>query len=94
MIANLLQTDINSITRTTNNMVDLSSNQTIGGIKTFTSSPQVPTLTQANNTTSVASTAYVDTGLATKQATLTYDTAPTSSSDKYTNMIRLQIQQI
>jgi hypothetical protein len=111
-IATLLQTDTNSITSITNNMVDLSSNQSVGGIKTFTSSPQVPTKSQGDNGVNCASTAYVDTGLATKlnvsnptitgtltsptivlngnnlqtslngkQATLTYDSAPTSSSN-------------
>ncbi len=44
---------------------------------TFTGVPAAPTASQANNSTQVATTAYVDTGLATKQATGNYVTALT-----------------
>lgn len=40
--------------------VTLSGNQTIAGVKTFTSSPIVPTPTAQDNSTKVATTAYVD----------------------------------
>jgi hypothetical protein len=39
------------------------SNETWAGIKTFSSSPIVPTVSQADNSTKVASTAYVDTAV-------------------------------
>jgi hypothetical protein len=56
-IANILQTDTNNITAITNNMVDISSNQTIIGTKTFSVSPIVPTQAQGKNSTNVATTA-------------------------------------
>lgn len=40
--------------------VDKSTNQTIAGIKTFSSSPVVPTASAGDNSTKAASTAYVD----------------------------------
>lgn len=40
--------------------VGLSGAQTIAGVKTFSDSPQVPTVTQGDNSTNAASTAYVD----------------------------------
>jgi hypothetical protein len=48
---------------TTQNFVDLTTNQTVAGIKNFTSSPLVPNPTTANQT---ASKVYVDTQVATK----------------------------
>jgi hypothetical protein len=68
-IATLLQTNENGITAITNSMVDISSNQTVIGTKTFSTSPVVPTQTQGENSTKVASTSYVDTGLALKAST-------------------------
>lgn len=44
---------------------------------TFTGIPAAPTASQANNSTQLATTAYVDTGLATKQASGNYITALT-----------------
>jgi hypothetical protein len=65
-IATVLQNNQNDVNSILSSMVTLSTNQTISGVKTFTSNPQVNTLTQGNNSNSVASTSYVDTGLATK----------------------------
>jgi hypothetical protein len=65
-ISTLLQTNDSSISTILSSMVTLSGSQTISGQKTFSTSPQVSTLPQGNNSTSVASTAYVDTGLALK----------------------------
>ncbi len=45
--------------------------QTFTGVQAFSSSPTMPTVSQADNSTKGATTAYVDAGLATKQATLT-----------------------
>lgn len=42
------------------NYVDLTTNQSVGGVKTFTSSPIVPTAASNDNSTKAASTAYVD----------------------------------
>lgn len=65
-LATQLQQDQNSISTILNSMVTMAGAQTITGAKTFQTSPSVPTLAQGNNSTSVASTAYVDTGLSTK----------------------------
>lgn len=43
----------------TTNMVKLSGNQTIAGTKTFSASPNVPTPATSDNSTKVATTAYV-----------------------------------
>jgi hypothetical protein len=45
-------------------VVKLSGNQTISNIKTFSSSPIVPTCTSGDNSTKVASTQYVDSSIA------------------------------
>jgi hypothetical protein len=68
-IANVLNANTNDISTIVSSMVTLGTSQTVSGAKTFSSSPQVPTLTQGNNSTSCASTAYVDAGLATKANT-------------------------
>jgi hypothetical protein len=47
-----------------NVVVKLSGNQTIAGIKTYSSSPIVPTCSANDNSTKVASTSYVDTMIA------------------------------
>lgn len=65
-IATVLQNNVNDIGTITSSMVNLSGNQTISGIKTFSSSPIVPTVSQGDNSTKTASTEYVDTGLSTK----------------------------
>lgn len=44
----------------TKNFVDLTSAQSIGGVKTFTSSPVVPTPSAEDNSTKVATTAFVE----------------------------------
>jgi hypothetical protein len=46
-----------------NAVVHLTGGESIGGQKTFSSSPIVPTVSQADNSTKVASTAYVDTAV-------------------------------
>jgi len=48
----------------------LTGNQTVGGIKTFTSSPIVPTPTAQDNSTKVATTAYVDGNIGVNTASL------------------------
>ena len=68
-IATVLQNNQNDVNSILSSMVTLSTNQSISGVKTFTSNPQVNTLTQGNNSNSVASTSYVDTGLSTKANT-------------------------
>lgn len=52
-------------------VVHLTGNENIAGIKTFLSSPIVPTASSGDNSTKAASTAYVDGGLSGKQATIT-----------------------
>ena len=47
---------------------------------TFTGTPSAPTAAAGTNTTQLATTAFVQTGLGGKQNTLTWDTAPTSGS--------------
>lgn len=62
---------------------DLASNQTVGGVKTFSSSPVVPTLTAGDNTTKVASTAFVTTavGASTTRVQNTVLSGPASGAD-------------
>ena len=57
------------------NAVALTSAQTVGGVKTFTSSPVVPTKTTGDSSTNAASTAFVQTEIA-NQA-VKYDSAQT-----------------
>ena len=47
---------------------------------TFTGTPKAPTASKGTNTTQLATTAFVATGLADKQDALTFDTVPTASS--------------
>jgi hypothetical protein len=54
-------TDINA----GNTTVLLTGDQTVAGVKTFSSAPIVPTQSQADNSTKVASTAYVDLAVST-----------------------------
>jgi hypothetical protein len=49
----------------------LTGNQTVAGVKTFSSSPLVPNVTTGDNSSKAANTAFVTAGLATKQDTLT-----------------------
>lgn len=51
------------------NVVDLSNNQSVSGIKTFVSSPVVPTLSGADSTTKVANTATVQAAITARAAT-------------------------
>lgn len=48
---------------------------------TFTGTPAAPTATKGTDTTQIATTAFVQAGLADKQDTLTFDSVPTASSD-------------
>ncbi|MFX8477657.1 hypothetical protein ABTL82_19480, partial [Acinetobacter baumannii] len=64
--------------------VDLSNTQTVSGTKTINSLKST-TQSQGNNSTNVATTAYVDTGLATKQNTLVFDATPTTASTNVVN---------
>ncbi len=66
-------------------MVDKTTAQTVAGVKTFSSSPIIPTPSANDNSTKAASTAYVDTGLALKAnlaspALTGLPTAPTQAS--------------
>jgi len=47
----------------------------------LTGSPTAPTQSASDNSTKIATTAFVKTGLATKQNTLTFDDAPTNGSN-------------
>lgn len=47
----------------------------------LTGTPTAPTATKGTDTTQIATTAFVQAGLADKQDTLTFDNAPTASSD-------------
>lgn len=58
----------------TNLITDLGLKANLAG-PTFTGIPAAPTATQGNNSTQLATTAYVDTGLGTKQTTGNYITA-------------------
>lgn len=62
-ISTVLQNNQNDVNTIISTMVTLGTNQTITGVKTFSSNPQVNTLTQGDNSNSVATTSYVDTGL-------------------------------
>ncbi len=84
-IGDLLTADSNNITAITNNMVDINSNQNINGIKTFTTSPNVPNLTGLSLDSNIPNKLYVDTGLNLKQDILTYDSLPTNNSNKIVN---------
>ena len=46
----------------------------------LTGTPTAPTATKGTDTTQIATTAFVQTGLADKQDTLTFDDAPTANS--------------
>jgi len=52
------------------NVVHRSGDETVGGTKTFTSSPNVPTVSDTDNSTKAASTAFVQSGLSKKQNTI------------------------
>lgn len=52
------------------NVVDLTNNQNVGGIKTFLSSPNVPTVAAGDATTKVASTAQVAAAITARVATI------------------------
>lgn len=54
-----LSTAINSKANATD-VVKLTENQTVAGVKTFTSSPVVPTVSATDNSTNAASTAFVN----------------------------------
>lgn len=47
---------------------------------TFTGTPKAPTATEGTSTTQIATTAFVQTAIADKQDTLTFDNAPTANS--------------
>ena len=55
-------------------VVKLAGAQTFTGVKTFTSSPQVPTATAGDNSTTVANTAFVQGELATLDGTVVHKT--------------------
>lgn len=59
---------------------------------TFTGNPQAPTKSQADNSTSLATTAYVDTGLATKQNELPY--VAENADNKETTMTGNEVSNI
>lgn len=52
------------------NVVDLTNNQNVGGVKNFLSSPTVPTVSGSDNTTKAASTAQVQASITARIATL------------------------
>lgn len=52
--------DLQAVSAVADNSVQLSGEQTVAGVKTFSSSPVVPTVTAGDNSTKAASTAYVD----------------------------------
>lgn len=55
--------DVRSTLGIDDNFIDKTTDQDIAGIKNFTSSPTVPTLSSGDNSTKVATTAYVDTAI-------------------------------
>ncbi len=79
-IATILTTDTNNINTILSTMTTLSGAQTIDGLKTFTTSPIVPSLTQGDNSTKSANTSYVDTGLNNLNTSISTNYLTTSSA--------------
>lgn len=72
------------------NFVDLTTAQTVAGVKTLASPtltgiPIAPTAAAGTNTTQLATTAFVTAGLATKEAALTFSTGLTRTTNTITN---------
>ena len=75
---NIVQTTITGNAGTVTNGVYTVGTQTIGGVKTFSSQPKAPTPATSNNSTSVATTAYV------KNQGYTTNTGTTTASNTQT----------
>ena len=92
-IATQLALDQSVATAIATNMTDLTSNQTVNGTKTVPSLLSTTQL-QGNNSTSVATTAYVDTGLSTKQAVGAYVTYTAPSQSQTVSAINEQVNAV
>ena len=80
-IKNSIDALTTAVTNNTTNYVDKSTAQSIDGVKTFTSSPVVPTPTDSDNSTKAATTAFIENTFFGKLVThLAASTAATISS--------------
>jgi len=77
-VSNIVQTSVTGNAGTVTNGVYTTGTQTIGGVKTFSSQPKAPTPATSNDSTSVATTAYV------KNQGYTNNTGTTTASNTQT----------
>lgn len=83
---NAIDEDVDALLSDSSDSVLTTGNQTIGGTKTFTDSPIVPTAAAGDNSTKAASTAFVHGALASPDLTGT-PTAPTAAPGTNTTQI-------